>query len=250
VRPRRESRTGTVALPFTKLQLQRPRPAELPRGYPIELRTIGDHLRRRRLELGLLQRTVAQQLGVSVEAIALWEKGRVRPRPRQYRGVIEFLGYDPEPTPPSVSGRLASLRRHLGLTQAEFAYLVGLDEGSVCRWESGSRQPSRWMETRVKAILAELERRVLGSTSAPSARLTFADRTRWRRRLPPDLTVGKPKTFGEQIRERRLKLGLSQAELGAQFGVGRGTIRRWERGAATPMGVVVLAIEQFLRRKI
>ena len=227
-------RTGTVALPFTKLQLQRPRPPVFPRGYPIEVRTLGDHLRRRRLELGLLQRTVAKQLRVSVEAIALWEKNRVRPRPRQYRAVIEFLGYDPEPTPPSIPGRLASIRRHLGLTQAEFANLVGFDEGSVCRWESGSRQPSRWMASRVEAILAELERRVLGSTSTPSARLSYSDRTRWRRRLPPDLTLGRPKTFGEQLRARRLELGLSQAQLGELLGVAGSAVRRWERGTKPP----------------
>jgi len=41
-------------------------------------------------------------------------------------------------------------------------------------------------------------------------------------------------TFAEEIRERRLRLGLSQAELARRIGVHAQTVRAWERGASYP----------------
>jgi transcriptional regulator with XRE-family HTH domain len=42
------------------------------------------------------------------------------------------------------------------------------------------------------------------------------------------------KTVGEQIREWRTVLGLTQAELAAQVGVSVDVLGRWERGAQEP----------------
>jgi len=156
-------------------------------AYPLEPKTLGDHLRRRRLDLRMLQRTAAEQFGVREETIGLWENGLARPLARHYGQIVRFLGYDPEPGDRSLAGRLRGIRRRLGLSQADFAAKVGLDEGSVCRWESGSRRPSHWMANRVAAILDRLE-----STDGPPPgsaiglpTLSYFDRTRWRRRRRP-----------------------------------------------------------------
>ena len=63
--------------------------------------TLGDHLRRRRLELGMFQKDVAAQIGVTASTIWNWEHGwtvdtRLLPR------VIAFLGYNPLPQPEGV----------------------------------------------------------------------------------------------------------------------------------------------------
>jgi transcriptional regulator with XRE-family HTH domain len=226
-------------LPFSRLHLRGPRPRSLPRGYPTEVRTLGDHLRKRRLDLGLWQRTVAEQLGVREETVVLWENGLARPLARHYCRIVRFLGYDPEPGDQSLAGRLRTIRRRLGLSQADFAAKVGLDEGSVCRWESGSRQPSRWMATRLEAMLAGLE------TGQGISGLRFYDLTRWRRRLPMD---AKPKTLGDHIRARRLELGITQEEAGRRFGVGRVTVYRWERGECDPPRRLRLLVRRFLSR--
>jgi DNA-binding XRE family transcriptional regulator len=63
--------------------------------YPTTLRHVGDHLRRRRLELGLRQEEVAEQLGVDRTTYVLWEILRTQPTASMRSTVVEFLGYDP-----------------------------------------------------------------------------------------------------------------------------------------------------------
>jgi len=48
--------------------------------WPKEVRTLGDELRRRRLELGLLQREVADRPGVSEASVWQWERNRTNPQ--------------------------------------------------------------------------------------------------------------------------------------------------------------------------
>jgi DNA-binding XRE family transcriptional regulator len=80
-------------LPFGDHRLRSARP--LDREYPTELRTIGDHIRKRRLDLGLLQREVALRIGVDKTTVYNWEAGRATPSLRGLPAVIWFLGYDP-----------------------------------------------------------------------------------------------------------------------------------------------------------
>lgn len=52
-----------VALPFCNIRLRDQKP--LPHAYPAESKTLGDHLRKKRLDLGLFQKDVARILGVA-----------------------------------------------------------------------------------------------------------------------------------------------------------------------------------------
>ena len=83
----------TPALPFCRARLAAPRPSDP--AYPVELRTIGDHIRARRLGRGLLQRQAAEEIGVVVESIRNWELGWRAPAIRHLPGIIRFLGYSP-----------------------------------------------------------------------------------------------------------------------------------------------------------
>jgi len=67
---------------------------------------LGDHIRRRRLDLGLWQRTLAKRLRVRVETVGNWELGRAKPLVRHMAGLIRFLGYDPVRVEDSLPGRL------------------------------------------------------------------------------------------------------------------------------------------------
>ncbi len=66
-------------------------------AYPAELVTVGNHIRKRRLDLKLLQREVAAEIGVSTQTVQYWEAGRHQPAFRHLPAIIRFLGYDPAP---------------------------------------------------------------------------------------------------------------------------------------------------------
>jgi transcriptional regulator with XRE-family HTH domain len=55
--------------------------------------------------------------------------------------IIEFLGYDPEPVPPTLPRRIAYARRRLGYTQNELINKTGGDTVKLWRWESGQTVP-------------------------------------------------------------------------------------------------------------
>jgi len=128
-----------------------PAPLILPRSYrmasrsrpPDDLNTLGDHLRRRRLVLRLLQRHVAEQIGVTKATVHNWETNRSNPSFRDMPAIIRFLGYDPTPASTEWAVRLVQARTRLGLSQKESAHRIGVDPSTLARWERGDREPKR-----------------------------------------------------------------------------------------------------------
>lgn len=228
-------------MPFTSLRLSRRRPRCLPRGYPAAPNTLGEHLRRCRIDRGQTQRTVAQALRVREKTVHLWETSRALPSARHHGAIVAFLGYDPVPAGDGLPARLDAARRRLGLTLAELADRAGFDEGSLIRWLNQSRRPSPWMEGRLRVAVDRLEGRAGDATRA-----SFLDLTRWKRKAPLDAV---PVSFGERLRAKRLELGLSQAEAGRQLGTGRATVNRWERDECRPAQSREPALARFLERE-
>ena len=52
-------------------------------------------MRKRRLDLGLLQREIAARLGVTESTVTNWELNRTSPKIRFLPSIIALLGYDP-----------------------------------------------------------------------------------------------------------------------------------------------------------
>ncbi len=65
------------ALPFCHATLKSKKPNDS--AYPVALKTIGDHVRARRLDLGLYQKDLARRLGVTTNTITNWEKNHFNP---------------------------------------------------------------------------------------------------------------------------------------------------------------------------
>jgi site-specific DNA recombinase len=120
---------------------------------PERLDTVGDHIRRRRLELGLWQRQVAQQLGVGPSTIYNWECHRCQPGVRHMAAVVRFLGYRPLAATDDWGQRLVQSRRALGLSQKEAARRLGVVQCTLARWERGERQPAGEWAARVQRFV-------------------------------------------------------------------------------------------------
>ena len=124
---------------------------------PETLKTIGDHIRRRRLALGLIQKQVAKIIDVCTPSIVNWETGRSEPHLKYMPAIIKFVGYDPVPPPDTLASRLVCGRKAAGLSQKEAARRVGVDQGTLARWERGERQPTGAFLARVMHFLCETE---------------------------------------------------------------------------------------------
>ena len=128
-------------MPFCHLTLSGSKPPKF--GYPHKLKTLGDHLRKKRLDLGLLQRDVGQKIGVDESTIYNWENNRSYPNLYALPKVIRFLGYDPSYTTPKTIGqKLLAYRKVHGITQKEMAKKLGVDPTTLARWEKGKGKPS------------------------------------------------------------------------------------------------------------
>ncbi len=130
-------------MPFCHVTLRGQKP--LPPEYPRELTTIGNHIRKRRLELGIRQEEAAGRIGVGVNTLLKWETGWHKPTVRLLPAVVRFLGYEPAGLAGAGSegAGLRALRRAAGLSQEEFARRVGVSQSLVSMWELGKAKPAK-----------------------------------------------------------------------------------------------------------
>lgn len=100
--------------------------------------TLGEHLKKRRRQFGLLQREAAVRMEICKEAYANWEKDKTKPVAAQFRPVVTFLGYDPTPEAKTLAERLEAKRRGLGVTFDQIAGHLGWDPATLSRYLNGT----------------------------------------------------------------------------------------------------------------
>ena len=89
--PKRPHLHSCVAVLSVRLEAEKPRSE----GYTSNPSSIGEHIRKRRLDLGLHQSDVASLIGCSPWSVLNWEKNRTTPHVRFVPKITEFLGYVP-----------------------------------------------------------------------------------------------------------------------------------------------------------
>ena len=129
-----------VALPFCHIRLKAQKP--LNPAYPKVLTTLGDHIRKHRLDLELSQRQVASRLGTLEESVYNWERGRNAPETRFISKIYNFLGYCPYNRYTLLCQKIRLWRESLGLSQRELAERAGVDESALSAWERGEHKPT------------------------------------------------------------------------------------------------------------
>jgi DNA-binding XRE family transcriptional regulator len=126
----------------------------MPLSYPKIPTSIGDHLRKKRMEMKLFQKEVAVICGVTEDSITNWEKNRSIPQIKFFPSIISFLGYIPFVVDlTTFSGKLIAYRKTNGLSQNQLGKLLGVDGATVCSWELGENQPHGTMILKLNAIL-------------------------------------------------------------------------------------------------
>ena len=108
------------------------------KDYSQNPQTLGQHLKKRRRQLGLLQREAAEMMGVSTDTVVNWEKDKTEPVAAQFRPIVAFLGYDPTPEAQTLADRLEAKQRTLGASLAQVARHLGWDPGSLKRYLDGT----------------------------------------------------------------------------------------------------------------
>jgi site-specific DNA recombinase len=162
-----------VTVTYRFSEPDRPAPVILPHSYsgsviriPLEPKTIGDHIRKKRLLSKLLQREVAEKIGVNKTSIHYWEVNSATPDLRYMPAIIQFLGYNPLPAANALGERLVRHRRSRGITQADAARRMGVDQGTLARWERGERGPSgKFVAIAERFLAGEPEDAAVGKTA-------------------------------------------------------------------------------------
>ncbi|MCX6168631.1 MAG: helix-turn-helix transcriptional regulator [Ignavibacteriales bacterium] len=131
---------GIPALPICQITLKAQKPSNIPQNP----QTIGEHIRKRRLEQSLFQSDVARIIGVEETSIYNWESNRSNPSVKYIPTIIKFLGYVPDIFPHTTLGeKLIYYREIHGLSQKKLAMKLGVDQTTLRRWERNISKPSK-----------------------------------------------------------------------------------------------------------
>jgi DNA-binding transcriptional regulator YiaG len=109
-------------------------------------------VRKHRHRLDITATQYGQLLGVSMQTVFGWEKGRSRPRPQVLLRWVDLLRTPDKDAlarlglnevQPVLPRQLKAERKRLGLSQARYGALVGVHQAAVSAWESGEKEPGR-----------------------------------------------------------------------------------------------------------
>jgi transcriptional regulator with XRE-family HTH domain len=121
--------------------------------FDFEPKTLGEQIKKRRLQLGLSQKEVGEKLGVTSFTVLNWEKGKTEISIKSMPNLFSFLGYDPFFRPRSIPERMIAKRRAMGWSIKEAARCLGVDEGTWGAWERGKTILFKKYRTQITSFL-------------------------------------------------------------------------------------------------
>ena len=143
-----------VALPCLRFEKQYEKP--VPSTYPSEPVTIGDHIRKKRMDMKLLQKDVARIINVTEDCITLWEKNHSVPQIKYFPQIIKFLGYCPvEFDETTLAGQIRAYRWRNGLSNKKLGKLLNVNGSTVLGWENEKSVPKQADLQKLEILLKE-----------------------------------------------------------------------------------------------
>jgi transcriptional regulator with XRE-family HTH domain len=98
---------------------------------------LGEHIKKRRLDLKLTLKEAGKLLGTDEWSVINWEKGRTVPKVYRLPAIIRFLGYNPLPKPCTIAERLAAKRLERGWSRKVASRHLEIDVSTLRDWEHG-----------------------------------------------------------------------------------------------------------------
>ena len=113
-------------------------------------------MKKRRYELNLFQKDIAEKFGVSTECVTNWENNLSMPQVRYMPTIIAFLGYDPfkyEKRQNTLQEKIKSYRLKHGLSYKRFGQLLSVDGSTVSSWEQGINAPQKKLRNKLYSLI-------------------------------------------------------------------------------------------------
>ena len=128
---------------------------KIPENYPRAFNHIGDHIRAKRLNLGIQVQEAAKMIGVHQATLKNWEHKHVdEPGIAHWPKIIRFLGYCPYKPCATLPEKLLMYRKMEGTSQQRMARTLQIDPGTLARFEAGKQISSLSLSKVLHAISA------------------------------------------------------------------------------------------------
>lgn len=147
---------------------------------PLFPQTLGDFIRKKRVESLQLQSEVARVIGVSEDTITNWETNRFAPQINLYPAIFQYLGSYPfAHETESIGGKVKKLRNCLGLSHEAAGEVFAVYATTVRGWELNRNQPTALKRTLILARFDSLPEFLTQTTdnneSTEKTHITFND---------------------------------------------------------------------------
>jgi len=128
------------------------------KAYPKALLTLGDHIRKKRLDLNLHQIDVSKIINVDEMTVVGWELNHCEPLTRHIPKIIGFLCYLPEDLFPAktLGQKIKRYRQLHGMTRKQLAKQLHIDKTTLDRLETNKGKTSRETVKKIANFLKSL----------------------------------------------------------------------------------------------
>ena len=185
----------------------------------------GNRLRELRVSEGITQLQMAVILDTSKSNISKYEAGTVEPGMETINEIARFFEVTTDYLfgmetggNTMIGGKIADLRKELGLNQEEMAERLNVKQPTVANWELDRREPDLETVKKIASLFGVTTDYLLGAEKGGNTML------------------------GKRISELRRASGMTQEEFGKKLGVIKQTVSSWENDLSEPNHAATVTI--------